>query len=170
MISNRPFGYWSFKLKEGFGKMSSSLIDANIIQHKITNRRTIHFFIDLNIGLSRTIDLTEAKYGNLDFQPDEVYVKYYGFQSDHQASHNALAVITCNFINENDLLTPFYPDKSMRTFHNLRYTCKYNFDRRNVKIQVRYIENNQEVNEDSLTKGNLLVGLEFIRYSRINDY
>ena len=164
---NKPFGYWSFELKK---KMSSSLIDANIIQHKITNRRTIHFFIDLQVSLSRTIDLTEAKYGNLDFQPDEVFVKFYGFQSDHQQAHNPLAIITCNFINENDMLCPFYPDKSMISFHNLRYTTKYNFDRRNVKIQVKYIDANEEVNEDSLTKGNLLVGLEFIRYARINDY
>jgi hypothetical protein len=160
---SRPFGWWRHK-------MSSSIIDSNIIQHRIKNRRTVHFFIDLDISLSRTIDLTKNTYGNLDFRPDDVFVKYYGFQSDHQTSHNPLAVITCDFINENDLLCPFYPDQSMVSFHNLRYTCKQNFDFRNTKIQVRYITGNEEVDEDSLNKGNLLVGLEFVRYDRITDF
>ena len=114
---NKPFGWWSFK-------MSSSIVDNNIIQCKIKNKRTIHFFIDLDVSLSRTIDLTKNIYGNLDFQPDDCFVKYYGFQSDHQQAHNPLAVITCNWINENDLLTPCYPDQSMVAFHDLRYTCK----------------------------------------------
>ena len=148
----------------------SSIINKNIIQDRVRNRRTIHFFIDLAVSLSRTIDLTQSTYGNLDFQPDICYVKYFGFQSDHQQAHNPLAIITGNFINENDLLCPFHPDKSIMSFHDLRYTCKQNFDFRNTKIQVRYIAANQEINEDSLTKGNLLVGLEFVRYERVDEY
>ena len=147
----------------------SSKVDQNILQSHISHKRTVHFFIDLQEGLSRTIDLTRAEYGNLDFQPDICYVKYFGFQSDHQVAHNPLAVITGNFINENDLLCPFHPDKSIMSFHNLRYTCIKNFDFRNTKIQVRYIDGNQEVDEDSLNKGNLLVGLEFVRYLRCNE-
>lgn len=150
--------------------MSSSIVDKNIIQHRIRNRRTCHFYIDLQVSLTRTIDLTRAEFGNLDFVPDDVYVKYYGFQSDHQIAHNPLAVITCDFIYENDLLCPFYPDKSIMSFHNLRYTCKKTFDIRRAKIQVRYIDGNQEVNEDSLNKGNLLVGLEFVRYCRVDEF
>jgi hypothetical protein len=55
------------------------------------------------------------------------------------------------------------------SFHNLKYTCKQYFDFRNAKIQVRYIDGNQEVNEDSLDKGNLLVGIEFVRHLRTNE-
>jgi hypothetical protein len=150
--------------------MSSSIVDKNIIQHRIRNRRTCHFYIDLQVSLTRTIDLTRAEYGNLDFQPDEVYVKFFGFQSDHQQGHNPLAIITCDFIYENDMLCPFHPDKSIMSFHNLRYTCKKTFDIRRAKIQVRYIDGNQEVNEDSLTKGNLLVGLEFVRFCRVDEF
>jgi hypothetical protein len=149
--------------------MSSSIINQNILQSCISNRLTCHFYIDLSVGLSRTIDFTKAEQGGLDFQPDFCYVKYFGFQSDHQTAHNPLAIITCDFIRENDLLCPFHPDKSIMSFHNLKYTCKQYFDFRNAKIQVRYIDGNQEVNEDSLDKGNLLVGIEFVRHLRTNE-
>jgi hypothetical protein len=147
----------------------SSIRDQNILYDYPSNRRTCHFYIDLEVGLSRTIDFSREEYGQVDFVPDEVFVKFFGFQSNHQTAHNPLAIITCDFIRENDMLCPFHPDKSIMSFHNLRYTCKQNFDVRNAKIQVRYIDGNQEVNVDSLTKGNLLVCLEFVRYYRNSE-
>lgn len=178
---NKPFSWYSFELKKDFGvglersgkaTMSSSLIDANIIQHKITNRRTIHFFMSINdngIVYTKNIDLTESKYGSLDFVPDEILVKYIGFQSQHNNQHDDLLYLDCDFINENTTLVPFHPKHMVQSFNNLRYTCKYNMDIRNVNFNIRAIHEDTEATP-SVQSGSVICGIEFIRYARINDY
>jgi len=146
----------------------SSKINQNILQNHISHRRTIHFFIDLAVGTERYIDLTESQFGNLDFDSDEIRVKYVGFQSQH-TNHDDLATFNCNFILENTTLCPFVSSTSLQAFHDLRYVCKKNFDRRNVKIWVESIKNNTE-GTPTANRGNVMVGVEFIRYERVDEY
>jgi hypothetical protein len=146
----------------------SSIIDKNIIQHRIRQRRTIHFFIDLALEEGeRNIDLTDSQFGNLDFNADEIRVKYVGFQSQH-TNHDDLATFNCNFIVENTTLCPFVSSTSLQAFHDLRYVCKKNFDKRNVKIWVESIVNNQE-GTPTVNRGNVMVAVEFIRYLRCDE-
>jgi len=159
---SKPFGWWRFK-------MSSSIINSNIIQHRIKNRRTIHISIDLAVDTKRTVDLTKTEFGSLDFRSDEVFVKYIGFQSQHANNHNNLTYIACDFINENTTLAPFHGTELVQSFHNLRYTCKQNFDFRNTTFSVESILNNQE-QPPVQADGNVLIGLEFVRYDRITDF
>ena len=146
----------------------SSKVDQNILQSHISHRRTIHFFIDLSVGTERYIDLTDSQFGNLDFDSDEIRVKYVGFQSQH-TNHDDLATFNCNFILENTTLCPFVSSTSLQAFHDLRYVCKKNFDRRNVKIWVESIKNNTE-GTPTANRGNVMVGVEFIRYERVDEY
>ncbi len=145
----------------------SSKVDQNILQNCVSHRRTIHFFIDLSVGTERYIDLTESQYGNLDFDADEIRVKYIAFQSQH-TNHDDLAVFNCDFILENFTLCPFVSKTSLQSFHDLRYVCKKNFDRRNVKIWIESIQNNQE-GAPTADRGNVTVAVEFIRYLRCNE-
>ena len=176
MISNCPFGYWSFKLKEGFGKMSSVISD-NINQHKITNRRTITINIDIQQGTSRTLDLTQKDFGYLDFQPDFCNVNYICYSSEAHdqghISHNNIEIMTCNFIEENNLLCPFYHIQAIQSFNNLKYTCKKNFDFRNATFQVKWIYGNQQNDapkDPHENTGVVVCSMEFIRYARLNDF
>jgi hypothetical protein len=151
----------------------SSTIDQNILQNHISHRRTIHFFIDLDETKTpepnrlRKIDLTESQFGALDFKPDEVYVKYVGFQSQHQ-NHDDLATFNCDFIVENTTLCPFVSRTTIQSFHNLRYRCKSQMDIRNVKIWVESIVGNTE-GETTVASGNVAVAVEFRRYLRCNE-
>ena len=118
---------------------------------------------------SKNVDLTKPEFGNLDFIPHTVYVKYIGFQSQHDNQHDDLLYLDCDFINENTTLVPFHPKHMVQSFHNLRYTCKQNLDIRNVNFNVRAIHLDNE-SVPSVQSGSVLCGLEFVRYCRVNEY
>ena len=150
----------------------SSIVDKNIIQHRIKNRRTIHFFMSINtngITYTKNVDLTKPQYGNLDFIPDDVFVKYIGFQSQHANIHDDLLYLDCDFINENTTLVPFHPKSMVQSFHNLRYTCKQNLDIRNVNFNIRSIQDDAEA-DPSVQSGSVLCGLEFVRYCGVDEF
>tara|TARA_R100000951_G_scaffold55930_1_gene46997 strand:- start:261 stop:650 length:390 start_codon:yes stop_codon:yes gene_type:complete len=121
------------------------------------------------ITYSKNVNLADAKYGSLDFVPDDVNVKYIGFQSQHNNQHNDLLYLDCDFIVENSTLVPFHPTNLVQSFHNLRYTCKQNLDIRSVNFHIRAIENNVE-SVPSVQSGSVLCGLEFVRYCRVNEF
>jgi len=149
----------------------SSIIDKDIIQHSVSNRRTIHFFMSINtngITYTKNVDLTHPSFGSLDFKPHDVFVKYIGFQSQHDNVHDDLLYLDCNFINENTTLVPFHPKSMVQSFHNLRYTCKQQMDIRNVIFNIRAIDNDAEA-VPSVQSGSVLCGLEFVRYNLVSE-
>ena len=149
----------------------SSYLNSNINQNCIVNMKTVHFYMSINVdGITydKDTDLTLNNYGNLDFVPDAVYVKYIGFQSQHANTHDDLLYLDCNFINENTTLCPFAPKSTIQSFHNLRYTCKQNLDINSVKFSIRAINLGEEA-IPSVQSGSVLCGLEFVRYKRYYD-
>ena len=158
----------AFGVRETNGKsVMSSIIDANIIQSNISNRRTITVSIDLKNGASRTVDLTKCKFGQLDFKPDEVILKYIAYTTCENDAGNILPILTCDFLVDSDLLAPYNAQTSIKTYSN-RYKVKQQIDIQNVSFTSKAI--NEDEQDIAFNTGTILVSLEFLRYRRRNVY
>jgi len=147
----------------------SSIIDANINQNCITNKRVITIDLDLSLGNDRTIDLTKGMFGFLDFQPDEVHPKYYTYVSRNNHTYDEMAVITCDFIRGSGIICPFYALTSHESFYSLSHLCTTDMDIRHSKFSIKNIDQEQIVDNTIYTDGNILIALEFIRYARYKE-
>ena len=147
----------------------SSIVDRNIIQHCVSNRRTITVYHDLSLGNTINVDLTHPRFGSLDFVPDTVKPKYFTYVSKNNHAFDEMAVITCNFIREGEILIPFYAITSHESYNGLKYTCKQQMDRQNVKFEIKMVEGNLLVPNTIYSNGTIMIALDFTRYRRVNE-
>lgn len=147
----------------------SSIVDRNIIQHCISNRRTITIYHDLSIGNTFTVDLTHPRFGSLDFKADIVRPVYFTYVSKNNHTYDEMAVITCNFIREGEILMPFYAITSHESYNGLKYTCKQQMDRQNVKFEIKMVNGDLLVPNTIYNSGTIMVALQFTRFRRVNE-
>lgn len=156
----------------------SSIIDCNINLKRISNRRTITIYHQIEfvshgqlqiLNNQFNINLSDHKWGNLDFIPDIVKPNYITYVSKNAHNDDEMAVITCDFIKEGEILAPFYALTSHEEYYNLTYSCKQTMDITNVNFTIKNIDSNELVNNTIYESGTILIALEFIRYERYND-
>jgi len=120
--------------------------------------------MDLANGPVRTVDLTQCMFGQLDFVPDEMSLKYISYTSLNNNPSDVLPILTCDFLSDGDLLAPYLSRTSITTFNDLKFKIKQRMDIRNVKFTSRSltdVEGNLEYDS-----GTVLIGMEFLRYAR----
>ncbi|GAG19703.1 unnamed protein product [marine sediment metagenome] len=145
--------------------MSSSINNAEIDFSRLTNTRTTTLTIDLAVSRERIFDLTKVEFGNLDFDPDFVILKYIAFSSQNANPGNLLPILTCDFIQGKEVLAPYLPRTSIQSF-NVRHKVNFKYNKQYAKIESKVIGQDQQ--DLSFNQGTVLIALEWIRYAR--DY
>lgn len=146
----------------------SSIIDRNINLNCLENKRTITVSINLATSSTKIVDLTNCKYGQLDFKPDFVTLKYIAYTSCGNAPADNMPILTCDFLQSGNLLGPFLAQTGINPFSFLEYRIKQSVDIQKATFQTRIINDEQE--EIAYDSGTLLVSLEFKRYRRFREY
>jgi len=157
----------------------SSIIDCNINLQCISNRRTITIYHQIEtagnggqlqvVNNNFTINLSDNKWGNLDFQPDIVKPMYITYVSKNAHNDDEMAVLTCDFIREGEILAPFYALTSHEEYTDLKYTCRQMMDINNVYFTIKNIDSGELVDNIIYDSGTILIALEFIRYERYDE-
>jgi hypothetical protein len=145
----------------------SSINDAEIDLTRLINRRTTTLTIDLGVSRERIFDLTKVEFGNLDFDPDFVVLKYIAFSSQNANAGNLLPILTCDFIEGKSILAPYLARTSIQSF-NVRHKVNFKFNKQYAKIESKVIGEEQQ--DLSFNQGTILIGLEWERYARDFEY
>jgi hypothetical protein len=145
----------------------SSINDAEIDFSRLINRRTTTLTIDLAQGRERIFDLTKTEFGNLDFDPDFVILKYIAFSSQNANPGNLLPILTCDFIEGKEVLAPYLARTSIQSF-NVRHKVNFKFNKQYAKIESKVIGEQQQ--DLAYNSGTVMIALEWERYARDYEY